>query len=367
MLVFIAFGNVSYGIKIEINKPDFTVNLKPIDKDISNIGLADPYVEITSPPDGTELPTNYIEVLGYAMDSDSMYFMEWTYQHGSYIYSKNNTFDPATYINFRIRVFDISPGTHIMTVTFYDIYNNTGSDSVTVYYGANNPPSNPSTPSGPDYGSINIDYSYSTQANDPNGDKVSYGWDWDGDNVVDEWTGFYPSGNTVSIIHKWNSGGTYYVKVKAMDTKGAYSSFSNQLAVHITSNTPPSQPDQPYGPAGGRVGTSYSYHSKTVDAEGHRVYYMFDWDDGTISEWNGPYQSGQRCTVSHIWQSTGTFNIKVKAIDDPDNDGDLSDGLESIWSVPSKISLTKSKLLVTQNLLHKYPLLRQILIFFNNF
>ena len=50
------------------------------------------------------------------------------------------------------------------------------------------PPSVPEIPTGQVLGDTNTTYYYSTVSTDPGGDNISYGWDWDGDYIVDEWT-----------------------------------------------------------------------------------------------------------------------------------------------------------------------------------
>ena len=62
------------------------------------------------------------------------------------------------------------------------------------------------------------------------------------------------------------------------------------------------------------------------------IYYIWDWGDGNYSDWLGPYESGVVAEASYIWHSYGDFNVRVKAIDDPNSDGNFSDGLESDWS-----------------------------------
>ena len=99
----------------------------------------------------------------------------------------------------------------------------------------NNPPEKPSKPSGETQGQTGTSYPYSTSATDPDGDKLEYGWDWDGDNVVDEWDdnggSYYPSGTTISTSHAWSTDNTYYVKVKAKDIYGEESVWSDPLSV----------------------------------------------------------------------------------------------------------------------------------------
>jgi len=86
------------------------------------------------------------------------------------------------------------------------------------------------------------------------------------------------------------------------------------------------------GPTHGSAGTAYSYYANATDPEGDEVYYKFDWDDGSFSDWIGPYASGVPISDSHTW-SQGSYNIRVKAKD--------VYGAESEWSVPFAISMPK--------------------------
>ncbi|HII07220.1 MAG TPA: PKD domain-containing protein [Methanotrichaceae archaeon] len=63
------------------------------------------------------------------------------------------------------------------------------------------------------------------------GDQVKYIFDW-GDGTTSE-TGFVESGVNVSISHNWSSEGVYYVKVRAVDTHEASSSWSDPMEVTI--------------------------------------------------------------------------------------------------------------------------------------
>jgi len=106
-----------------------------------------------------------------------------------------------------------------------------------IYYSpVGNAPFKPSTPDGPTSGRTGQSQTYSTSTSDPNGDDVSYGWDWNGDSVVDEWTGFNPSGAPVSTSHTWNADFTGEIKVKAKDTNDDESPWSNPLSVSIPKN-----------------------------------------------------------------------------------------------------------------------------------
>ncbi len=56
---------------------------------------------------------------------------------------------------------------------------------------------------------------------------------------------------------------------------------------------------------------------------------MFDWGDGNISGWIGPFDSGEVGSASHSWAQEGTYEIKVKARDVL--------GARSNWSEPTSV------------------------------
>ncbi|MEM4368648.1 MAG: carbohydrate binding domain-containing protein, partial [Candidatus Anstonellales archaeon] len=105
--------------------------------------------------------------------------------------------------------------------------------STTPFPRPNTPPSTPAKPTGPSIVAVGSQANFSTIATDPDENQIRYGWDWDGDGVVDEWTGYYDSGQICSISHYWNSAGNYQVRVKAQDTDGAESNFSEPLNVTV--------------------------------------------------------------------------------------------------------------------------------------
>ena len=82
-------------------------------------------------------------------------------------------------------------------------------------------------------------YTYKTTAYDPDKDKISYYFDWDGDLHADEWTLYYDPGIEIFIPHSWNEGGGFEIRVKAYDEYGAYSDWSDPLTVVIPRNKLP--------------------------------------------------------------------------------------------------------------------------------
>jgi len=100
----------------------------------------------------------------------------------------------------------------------------------------NNAPDKPSKPSGPSNGTVGDNYTYSTYSTDPDGHQVKYGWDWDGDNVVDTWSELAQSGETISSSHIWEEKGDYQIKVKAKDEYDEISEWSDPLSISMPKN-----------------------------------------------------------------------------------------------------------------------------------
>jgi hypothetical protein len=93
----------------------------------------------------------------------------------------------------------------------------------------------------------------------------------------------------------------------------------------------PVRPSPPQGPITGKIRSSHTYTALTIDPDGDDLYYLFDWGDGSTSEWLGPHASGALCNASYNWPSTGQYPIRVKAKD--------VHGVESEWSDPLSVSM----------------------------
>ncbi|MGY5859377.1 MAG: hypothetical protein RTU63_08400 [Candidatus Thorarchaeota archaeon] len=99
----------------------------------------------------------------------------------------------------------------------------------------NNAPNSPARPSGPTTGYTGSYYTFSFRTTDPEGHNVRYQISW-GDGTTTT-TGYYSSGSTVYRSHSWRTsvygGMYYYVKVRAQDSLGAWSSWSSSKAILI--------------------------------------------------------------------------------------------------------------------------------------
>jgi hypothetical protein len=99
-------------------------------------------------------------------------------------------------------------------------------------------------------------------------------------------------------------------------------------------STAPLKPNPPIGVSSGKIGENYVYTTFTSDPDGDLIYYLFDWGDGSNSNWLGPYNSGVKVNASHKWTETGVYEIKVIAKD--------SHGVMSEWSDCSLVNMPKS-------------------------
>jgi len=102
-----------------------------------------------------------------------------------------------------------------------------GSYAGLVYCFGNAPPSTPLKPSGVASGYVDSSYTFSTSSVDPDGDTVTYQFDW-GDGTKSDWS------TATSASHSWTTAGSYEIQVKAQDEFGGESEWSEQTTLVIT-------------------------------------------------------------------------------------------------------------------------------------
>jgi len=183
----------------------------------------------------------------------------------------------------------------------------------------NLPPAVPDKPSGPASGYSYAYLEFSTKTTDPDdpADQVRYGWDWDGDDTVDEWTDFYDSNETCNTTHWWQQTGTYAVKVKAQDGHGAERGQAWSEAFYITIISSPAPPNRPpsasfsYTPTAPLVGQTVSFTDTSTD-DGNIVGWSWNFGDGTSSNDQNP---------SHIYTESGTYTVTLNVTDNRNSIG----------------------------------------------
>jgi len=117
-------------------------------------------------------------------------------------------------------------------------------------------------------------------------------------------------------------------------------------------NTPPDLPTME-GPESGKINQEYTYQIHTIDPDSDDVYYKVDWGDGTISDWLGPFTSGETTTATHSWNEEGSYIAKVKAKD--------VKGDETEWNW-LRVTMPKAKgyHLLFERLFERFPLLEYV-------
>ena len=100
-------------------------------------------------------------------------------------------------------------------------------------------------------------------------------------------------------------------------------------------NQQPTAPEKPEGKTKIQPKKDYTYITSSTDPDKDKLWYQWYWDDGTISEWIGPYENSEICEQSHNWMEKGTYEIKVRTKDE--------NGGESDWSEPLLLQVKKSK------------------------
>jgi rhodanese-related sulfurtransferase len=185
----------------------------------------------------------------------------------------------------------------------------------------NNPPNKPETPSGSILGNTDEELTFSTKTDDQNDDPVRYGWDWNGDDIIDELTEYYLPDTEIEKINIYKTGGLYNIKVAAIDNVGDISEFSENFTVVINSKPNPPIID---GPLNGKAGKEYTYSFTVTDPEENNLYLYIEWGDGTVEDWSGPYLSSQEIDFVKTWEEQDTYIIKAKTKDEYDAESDWS-------------------------------------------
>jgi hypothetical protein len=135
----------------------------------------------------------------------------------------------------------------------------------------------------------------------------------------------------------------YYWQIVARNSQQE-TSQSPIWSFRTAGDSPPFAPTILNGPPQAGPGIDLEFSTVAPDPEGDDVYYQWDWGDGNLSEWLGPYLFGQQTVTTHKWALNGTYDIRVHARD--------ALGKESAWSSVFPIAISRQ--IQFQNLLQGY-------------
>ena len=117
---------------------------------------------------------------------------------------------------------------YLIGVSAMDESFNVGSDESNSTFSINNnknyPPTNPQV-IGPSALGNEINFNFTATTTDPEGDQISYMWDW-GDGNFTAWLGPVNSGESVTTSYAWRDDGNYSIRVIAKDIYEGVSNWS---------------------------------------------------------------------------------------------------------------------------------------------
>lgn len=90
---------------------------------------------------------------------------------------------------------------------------------------------------------------------------------------------------------------------------GIEKNYINPVSFNIIIDNPL---DPPYGPTEGIINHVYTFCIDLPDSEEHEPYYIiWDWGDGSFSDWLGPFVAEETVCDEHSWNLTGYYEIRV--------------------------------------------------------
>ena len=160
------------------------------------------------------------------IEVDSSGNLVWEYNNNSAI-----LFDAERLANGNTLITEFIYGNRVIEVDSSGtiVWEKTGLDFPIDVERISKPPDAP-TISGPNTGKPNIEYDFTFNSVDPDGDDVRFIIDWgDGDN---ETTSFTTSGTNLTVSHSWSEKGTYSIIARAED---GYNALSDWTEPHLIS------------------------------------------------------------------------------------------------------------------------------------
>jgi hypothetical protein len=94
--------------------------------------------------------------------------------------------------------------------------------------------------------------------------------------------------------------------------KFAFSVLPFVLLAACGKQSPPEKPMTPVGPASCTTGVAYLYKVMAVHPQSLPMEFQLDWG-GTVSNWGNWAASGETATVSHVFDTAGTYATAARA------------------------------------------------------
>jgi len=179
---------------------------------------------------------------------------------------------------------------------------------------------------------------------DPDGYITLYEWDWDNDEIYDE-----KNYSSPIATHIFKEEGYYPVTLCVHDYYLKPDKITKTVRV---GNQPPDTPVIT-GRTSGKPGKNYTYCIDTpIDPDGDNFLVLWNWGDGTFTDWQGPYPDGKKVCANHSWGKKGVYTIGAKIKDEY--------GAESSWGY-LEVTIPKSNNAIFSRWLNLFPLMWRLI------
>ena len=190
------------------------------------------------------------------------------------------------------------PGTYTATVTVTD--EDGGSGTAEVEVEVTDPPGNRppavEAAAAPSSGMAPLSTLLSAQGTDPDGDRLTYSWEFGDGQEAD--------GRTAR--HVYMLGGTYTAVVTATDEHGATATAEIDVVVGNPAGNQAPTVQAAADPAGGNAPVRVRFSSAGSDPDGDQLMYVWEFGDGAMA-------GGRNAT--HTYTAVGTYTAKVTVTD----------------------------------------------------
>ena len=165
---------------------------------------------------------------------------------------------------------------------------------------------------------------------------------------------FYDSKYFCNHNYGWN----HYLEYNDMFTFNLFGDPSLEIEGISLENLPPVKPTIE-GPDKGVPGTEYTYCIVATDPENDSIYVKWEWDDGTSSDWLGPYESGTEVCDTHIWEKKDSYMISVTV---EDEHGASVRAYKEV-TIPRAKTINANFQWIIERFLNAFPMLKYLLGF----
>lgn len=150
---------------------------------------------------------------------------------------------------------------------------------------------------------------------DPDGEIVSYEWDFDGNGEFEECV------TTAKVTHAYTDNGTYTVTLRVTDDEGGTATAQGQ--VQILNRAP--KADLSFLPEKPTDADTIQFTDDSSDPDGQVVKWSWDFGDGSSSTEQNP---------THHYQVDGEYELKLTVWDDDGDNGTISKKIKVLNAPP---------------------------------